>query len=147
MQNLTSIIIVGEWESPTFCTKAMGKIVAKKLGAPSARVGKETASSGTSKRIGPANSVVVIKTSNSDSKGRVVLGPQYANKMFRMSEQPDGNLLLEPVVTVHEREVWFYKNPEVQAMVQEGIRQSRSGKGKYLGSFAQYANLEIDDED
>lgn len=89
----------------------------------------------------------VKKTSNSDSKGRVVLGPQYANKMFRVSEQPDGNVLLEPVVTVHEREVWFYKNPEVQAMVQEGIRQSLAGETVSLGSFAQYADLDIDEDE
>ena len=87
------------------------------------------------------------KVSNADAKGRVVLGVQYANKRFRVSEQPDGNLLLEPVVIVHEREAWFYRNPEAQAMVQEGIRQSRSGKGKYLGSFAGFADNEIDDED
>jgi len=89
----------------------------------------------------------VTKTSNSDAKGRVVLGAQHANKMFRISEQPDGNLLLEPVIAVHEREVWFYRNPEAQAMVQEGIRQSREGKGKDLGSFAEFADIEIEDED
>lgn len=89
--------------------------------------------------------ISATKTSNSDAKGRVVLGPKHANKMFRVSEQPDGNLLLEPVVAVHEREVWFYKNPEAQAMVQEGIRQSRAGKGKDLGSFAEFANDDTDE--
>ena len=67
--------------------------------------------------------------------------------MFRISEQPDGNLLLEPVSAVHEREVWLYRNAPAQAMVVEGIQQSREGKGKSLGSFAQFANLEIDEED
>lgn len=85
------------------------------------------------------------KTSNADAKGRIVLGPKHANKMFRVTEQPDGNLLLEPVVAVHEREVWFYKSPEAQALVQEGIRQSREGKGKDLGSFAEFANDDIDE--
>ena len=67
--------------------------------------------------------------------------------MFRISAQPDGNFLLEPMVVVHEREVWFYKNPEAQAMVQEGMAQSLQNQGKYLGSFAQYADIEIDDEE
>lgn len=93
------------------------------------------------------SATVLKKTSNADAKGRVVLGPKYANKMFRVSEQPDGNLLLEPVVAVHEREVWFYRNPEAQAMVQEGIRQSRAGETVSLGSFAQYADLDIDDDE
>ena len=89
---------------------------------------------------------ITAKTSNADSKGRIVLGPNHANKMFRVSEQPDGNLLLEPVVVMHEREVWLFQNPEALAMVQQGIAESRAGKGKYLGSFAQYADLDIDDE-
>ena len=99
------------------------------------------------KTVYATSATVLKKTSNADAKGRVVLGPKYANKMFRVSEQPDGNLLLEPVVAVHEREVWFYRNPEAQAMVQEGIRQSRAGETVFLGSFAQYADLDIDDDE
>ena len=81
-----------------------------------------------------------VRTSNADSKGRVVLGAQFANKMFRVSEQPDGNLLLEPVVAVHEREAWLYHNPEALASVRRGIEESKAGKGEYLGSFSKYAN-------
>jgi len=88
------------------------------------------------------SSALDSKTSRSDAKGRVVLGPRHANKMFVVSEQPDGNLLLEPVVFVHERETWLYRNPEAMAMVREGIQQSKAGKGKYLGSFAKYAEPE-----
>ena len=87
------------------------------------------------------------KTSSADAKGRVALGASHANKLFRVTEQNDGNLLLEPVVAVHEREVWFYRSPEAQAMVQEGIRQSRAGETVDLGSFAQYADLEEDPEE
>ena len=93
----------------------------------------------------PASTAASIKkTSNSDAKGRVVLGPRYANKMFRVSEQPDGNVLLEPVVTVHEREVWLFNNPEALQMVRQGIRESQEGKGTYVGSFADYADLDVD---
>jgi len=95
----------------------------------------------------PRQSSKGTRTAQSDSKGRVALGRLFANKMFRVSEQPDGNVLLEPVVTVHEREAWFFQNPEVQAMVQEGIRQSREGKGQYLGSFAEHADADIDDDE
>lgn len=38
-------------------------------------------------------------------------------------------------------------NPEAQAMVQEGIRQSRAGETVSLGSFAQYADLDIEDDE
>ena len=89
----------------------------------------------------------VAKTSRSDSKGRVVLGPRHANKMFRVSEQPDGNILLEPMVAIHEREAWLFQNPEALAMVRKGIQESLAGERVYLGSFAQYAGLDIDDDD
>lgn len=45
-----------------------------------------------------------IRIANSDGKGRIVLGSAQANKMFRISALSDGNLLLEPVVAIHERE-------------------------------------------
>jgi hypothetical protein len=102
-------------------------------------------SGGSDKVVASKPASLYRRTSNSDAKGRVVLGPQHANKMFRLSELPDGNLLLEPVVAVHEREVWFYRNSEAQAMVLEGIRQSRARETVSLGSFAHYADLDIDE--
>lgn len=125
----------------------MAKTTGKKETVRSSKSGKQVGLSGSFKVVSSTSTSVVKKTSNADAKGRVVLGPQHANKMFRVSEQPDGNLLLEPVVAVHEREVWFYRNPEAQAMVQEGIRQSRAGETVSLGSFAQYADLDIEDDE
>lgn len=125
----------------------MAKTTGKKETVRSSKSGKIASLSGSFKVVSSTSASVVKKTSNADAKGRVVLGPQHANKMFRVSEQPDGNLLLEPVVAVHEREVWFYRNPEAQAMVQEGIRQSRAGETVSLGSFAQYADLDIEDDE
>jgi len=77
----------------------------------------------------------------------VVLGAAQANKTFRITQQPNGNLLLEPVVVMHEREAWLFKNPKALAMVKKGMEQSRAGKTVYLGSFAKYADIEIDDDD
>lgn len=76
------------------------------------------------------------KLNSSDSKGRVALGTANANKLWQVEEQPDGSILLTPMVAVPEREVWFYKNPEAQAMVQKGLEQSRAGETVYLGYFA-----------
>lgn len=80
-----------------------------------------------------------------DAKGRITLGPAYANRRMRIVPQEDGDLLLEPVVSIHEREAWLFENPEALALVQEGIRQSKKSKGKYLGSFAEY--LDSTDQD
>lgn len=85
-----------------------------------------------------------VKASQSDSKGRIVLGSKYANKTFRVTQQPDGNLLLEPVVLVHEREAWLLQNPDALNAVRQGVAESREGHVKYLGSFAQFNDEETD---
>jgi hypothetical protein len=42
-------------------------------------------------------------------------------------------------------EQWLWKNPAALAAVQTGMRQAAQGETQSLGSFAQYANLNIDD--
>lgn len=46
---------------------------------------------------------------------------------------------------ISEREKWLYANPRAYAMVCEGIRQASQDELTYLGSFAEYADLDIDD--
>ena len=55
---------------------------------------------------------------------------------------------LEPIVPIPipERERWLFENPEALAAVKEGLKDSAEGKGEYIGSFSQYADLELDEE-
>ena len=48
-------------------------------------------------------------------------------------------------VSIPESERWLFENPEALAAVKQGLKESAEGKGEYLGSFAQYADLEIDE--
>ena len=50
-----------------------------------------------------------------------------------------GQILLDPVVNIPERELWLWQNPDALASVQRGIQQSEAGEAHNLGSFAQYA--------
>ena len=52
----------------------------------------------------------------------------------------------EKIISIPESERWLFENPEALAAVKQGLKESAEGKGEYLGSFAQYADLEIEEE-
>lgn len=48
---------------------------------------------------------------------------------------------------IPEGELWLWNNKEALASVKEGLDQSAHGEATYIGSFAQYANDEDNDND
>ncbi len=79
-----------------------------------------------------------------DSKGRIALGALAKGvSSFRVHQQKDGRIMLEPYSEIPLREQWLYKNPKALAAVEQGLRESAEGKTVYLGSFAKYADDEI----
>jgi glycine cleavage system aminomethyltransferase T len=71
-----------------------------------------------------------------DSRGRL---------SYRVMVNDDGQILLDPVVAIPERELWLWKNPEAIASVQRGIQQAAEGELHDMGSFSQYADVEVED--
>jgi hypothetical protein len=55
-----------------------------------------------------------------------------------------GQVLLSPEVSVPMHEAWLLRNPEALAKVKEGIRQASEGQLESIGSFAKYADDEIE---
>lgn len=55
-----------------------------------------------------------------------------------------GQILLSPEATVPLHEAWLYQNKEALASVRRGIEEAGSGKARKIGSFAKYADDEID---
>ena len=51
----------------------------------------------------------------------------------------------EKNIAIPESERWLFENPEALAAVKQGLKESAEGKGEYIGSFAEYADLEIDE--
>lgn len=90
------------------------------------------------------STIIEAELKRPDSAGRITIGREHKDKLFAVQPQPNGDILLSPVVVRHEREVWLYDNPEALASVKRGLAQSARGEGEYLGSFAQYAD---DDEE
>ena len=81
-----------------------------------------------------------------DNRGRISLGTEVKLKTYRALTNDLGQILLEPVVTIPEREVWLFENADTLANVKQGLQESAMGKGEYLGSFAEYADLGIKEE-
>ena len=55
-----------------------------------------------------------------------------------------GQVLLSPEVSVPIHELWLYRNPKALRSVLKGLQESREGKLVDLGSFAKYADEEIE---
>jgi hypothetical protein len=81
-----------------------------------------------------------------DSRGRFSIGAIAKSKTYRVQMNDAGQILLDPVVAVPERELWLWQNSAVIASVRRGIEQAGAEEVHDLGSFAQYAEMEIEDE-
>ena len=92
-----------------------------------------------------SNFQVVKDIVHSDNRGRLTLGLLAKAKSYRVSVNEAGQILLDPVVSIPERELWLWQNHNAAASVQRGIQQSVSGETLELGSFAQYADSEIEE--
>ncbi len=94
--------------------------------------------------------------------GNLTLGEAAKTKVYRVLTNDAGQILLDPIdiEKIPEEQRWLWKNPEALAMVLRGLEEAKEGKlamvlrgleeakegkGHYLGSFAQYVDLEIDD--
>jgi len=75
----------------------------------------------------------------SDQAGRITIGREFRDKLFAVQAQPNGDILLSPVVVRHERESWLFDNKEALESVRRGLEQSARGETHNLGSFAQFA--------
>jgi hypothetical protein len=75
-----------------------------------------------------------------DSRGRVSLGRAGAEpgRRYRVERNVDGVLLLIPVVSIPEREMVVWRNPELMGEIREGLEAAERGETEDLGSFEQY---------
>ena len=81
---------------------------------------------------------------SADARGRITLSPKWAHSQFSVVENERGELLLTPVVTIPKQEAWLFANKEALDLVRQGLEESGRGETVYLGSFAEFADIEID---
>ena len=80
-----------------------------------------------------------------DSRGRLSIGAIAKGRSYRVQVNDAGQILLDPVVAIPERELWLHRNPEAITSIQRGLQQAAAGEVHDLGSYAQYAKAEIED--
>lgn len=81
-----------------------------------------------------------MTTKTVDSRGRLSLGPDYANRLVIVKERDGGALEIIPAEAVPAREAWLYRDPEAREAVRQGLSGARAGR------FAQPPDLDAADE-
>jgi hypothetical protein len=67
---------------------------------------------------------LVTITRHTDKKGRLTLGPDYADRDVTV-EYEAGRVIIERAVIIPEREAWLYQNPEALDRVRIGLAEAR----------------------
>lgn len=69
-------------------------------------------------------------------------------QLFFELERQTSFMVKQPYTSLEDipqEEQWLWQDATAWAALERGLRQAQAGKGLSLGSFAQYADLEIDD--
>jgi hypothetical protein len=83
-----------------------------------------------------------------DARGRITLGDAVGDAEYRVLVNDAGQILLDPVVTlaVPASEAWLWQHEGVRASMDRALEQAARGEFHDLGSFAEYIELETDEE-
>lgn len=59
-----------------------------------------------------------------------------------MYRKPNGQIVLDPQVSIPASEAWLYRSPEALELVRRGLKDVAEGRVGDAGSFAKYADEE-----
>ena len=60
-----------------------------------------------------------------DSKGRILLGHQFANVTFIIDDADPGQVILKPAVAIPAKEAWLYENETALNLVRKGLAEAK----------------------
>lgn len=63
-----------------------------------------------------------------DSKGRLLLGEEWAGSTVLVEKLASGEFLIKPAVIIPAREKWLFENDEALDSVLLGLKQARAGE-------------------
>ncbi|MPZ27276.1 MAG: hypothetical protein GEV12_12920 [Micromonosporaceae bacterium] len=83
----------------------------------------------------------VVGESEADARGRVALGRAGARpgRRYQVRSDDDGVIVLVPVVSIPEREMLVWEDPQLAAQVRGAVADAEAGQAVDLGDFTQYA--------
>ena len=67
-----------------------------------------------------------LQTRNLDRKGRLTLGPRFANRTVLVRQVSDDELVVTLARVIPDREAWLYDNPEAKDSVGKGLAQAKA---------------------
>ncbi|MEG4284727.1 hypothetical protein QUB68_16485 [Microcoleus sp. A006_D1] len=86
----------------------------------------------------------IIKNSiSTDRQGQLSLNIETKSTEYRVLVNEAGQILLDPIANIPDREQWLWQNPEALASVQRGLQQAAKGEVHDLGDFSEYADIAI----
>lgn len=95
--------------------------------------------------VANSNFQEIKHSSRADDRGRLTLGAVAKKKNYRVMINQLGQILLDPIVNIPEKEIWLWKNKSALNSLKSGLEEAEAGEIEDLGSFAEYADLDIDD--
>jgi hypothetical protein len=77
-----------------------------------------------------------------DSKRRIILPVSLVKEdvLYDVYANQDGQIILDPQVTIPASEAWVFQNPEILASLKKGLDDVKHGRVTKLGSIAKYVN-------
>jgi hypothetical protein len=95
--------------------------------------------------IADTNFQEIKHSSRADERGRLTVGVVAKKKNYRIMINESGQILLDPIVNIPEREIWLWKNQSALSSLKQGLKEAKAGETQDYGSFAEYAELDITD--
>lgn len=63
-----------------------------------------------------------------DSRGRLVLGQEFANATVLVEKVGEGSFLVKTAAVVPTAQAWLFQNKEALSLVETGLGQAKAGK-------------------
>lgn len=79
-----------------------------------------------------------------DGRRRITLGAAAEHERYRVQKLDNGDILLTPLASIPARELDLWNDPELLALVKEGLEQAAAGKlVRREEDFGQYADDDL----